>query len=185
MVATSSGSRPAAERTRAIRPTIPRSCSKGSRDRRARAFPTGPPGGGAGRYVCPPGTRHEGEPDGSVFVVNADGTGLHRIASQVADAYSLPRWSPDGRWILFSAFTNHEGAAVYVVRPDGSGLRRITLEFPRLRQAYYRSWSPDGTRFVFVGASAHGYNLFTARKDGTDVEQITHTRGIAYRSLDW
>ena len=76
---------------------------------------------------------------------------------------------------------------VYVVHPDGTGLRRITLEsVPRLRQAYYPSWSPDGTRFVFVGVSGSDRsNLFTARTDGTDVEQITHTHGIDYRGTAW
>jgi len=40
---------------------------------------------------------------------------------------------------------------------------------------------------VFVGWDPHHPwdNLFTARKDGTDVEQITHTRNIFYRNTDW
>jgi Tol biopolymer transport system component len=113
-------------------------------------------------------------------VANVDGTGLHRIASHMGLLYYPPSWSPDGRWILFS-----DGGAVYVVHPDGPALRRITLEDPRLHQVYYPSWSPDGTRFVFVGRSGGESNLFTARKDGTDVEQVTHTRGIVYRSTDW
>jgi Tol biopolymer transport system component len=131
---------------------------------------------------CPPGSLPEGYVDGSIFVVNADGTGLHRIASRRPGLGSPPSWSPDGQWILFS-----DGTTIYVVHPDGTGLRRITLEsVPGLRRAYYPSWSPDGTRFVFVGWSgADRFNLFTARKDGTDVEQITHTHGIYYRSTDW
>jgi Tol biopolymer transport system component len=132
---------------------------------------------------CPPGSRPEGYVDGSVFVVNADGTDLHRIASHMAALHFPPSWSPDGRWILLPTAEN----AVYVVHPDGTGLRRITLEtVPRLRQAIYPSWSPDGTRFVFVGwTGSDRFNLYTARKDGTDVEQITHTHGIFYASPDW
>jgi Tol biopolymer transport system component len=118
-----------------------------------------------------------------LWVVNADGTGLHLIAH----IYAIrPSWSPDGRWILWE--TASDGAAVYVVHPDGTGLRRITLEsVPRLRHVIYPSWSPDGTRFVFVGilAGSGRENLFTARIDGTDVEQITHTHGISYLSPDW
>jgi hypothetical protein len=38
---------------------------------------------------------------------------------------------------------------------------------------------------VFVGLSRFRINLFTARKDGTDVAQITHTRGIVYSNPDW
>jgi Tol biopolymer transport system component len=135
-----------------------------------------------GTPPCPSGSISEGDPDGSVFVVNADGTGLHRIA-QVPGRVPPLSWSPDGRWILFET----GGAAVEVVHPDGTGLRRITLDsVPTLRAAAYPSWSPDGTRFVFVGwTGSDRYNLFTARMDGTDVEQITHTRGIYYRGTDW
>jgi Tol biopolymer transport system component len=148
---------------------------------RGACFPHSP-GPKGGSFTCPPGTYRVGELDGSVFVVNADGTGLHEIASHMNVSDFPPSWSRDGRWILFSAVT-----AVYVVHPDGTGLRRITLEWvPRLRQADYPSWSPDGTRFVFVGwTGSDRYNLFTARADGTGVEQITHTRGIYYLHPDW
>jgi Tol biopolymer transport system component len=138
------------------------------------------PGPKGGSFTCPPGTIRIGDFDGSVFVVNADGTGLHRIASHMSFFhFTPPSWSPDGRWILLS------GGAV--VHPDGTGLRRIRLEtVPRLRYAGYPSWSPDGTRFVFVGwMGADRYNLYTARIDGTDVEQITHTHGIYYRNTAW
>jgi Tol biopolymer transport system component len=113
-----------------------------------------------------------------LWVVNADGTGLHLVANEYA---IRPTWSPDGRWILF------ETDGVNVVHPDGTGLRRIALEStPRLRQVIYPSWSPDGTRFLFVGMTGSGErNLFTARTDGSDVEQITHTHGISYVSPDW
>jgi Tol biopolymer transport system component len=145
---------------------------------RSACIPSSPPGGGS--FTCPPGTYRIGDFDGSVYVMNADGTGLHRIASHMGLLhFTAPSWSPDGRWILFSAG--------YVVHPDGTGLHRITFEtVPRLRGAEYPSWSPDGTHLVFVGwTGADRYNLYTARIDGTDVEQITHTRGIYYRNTDW
>jgi Tol biopolymer transport system component len=142
-------------------------------------IPHAPPSGGT--FTCPPGTYRIGELDGSIFVVNADGAGLHRVASHMASLHFPPSWSPDGRWILFSG-----GPSIYVVHPDGTELRRITLEsVPKSLHASYPSWSPDGTRFVFVGWSGSAVNLFTAQADGTDVEQITHTHGIAYSSPAW
>jgi hypothetical protein len=117
-----------------------------------------------------------------LWVVNADGTGLHLVAHTYV---VRPTWSPDGRWILFEA-TEPNRAAFYVVHPNGTGLRQITLEsVPGLREAIYPSWSPDGTRFLFVGTRSGERNLYTARRDGTDVQQITHTRGINYVTPIW
>jgi Tol biopolymer transport system component len=139
-------------------------------------FPHGP-----GPFTCPPGTYRVGELDGSIFVVNADGTGLRRIRRPSYREAYYPSWSPDGRLILLSGWRG-----VYVIHPDGTGLPRITLAAPRLRETSYPSWSPDGTHFVFVARSGSDPgDLFTAREDGTDVEQITHTRDIYYRNTDW
>jgi Tol biopolymer transport system component len=52
-----------------------------------------------------------------LFVVNADGSGLRRLARNG----SAPAWSPDGRTIAF--LHNRE---VYIVKADGSDERRLT-----------------------------------------------------------
>jgi TolB protein len=52
-----------------------------------------------------------------LFVVNADGSGLRRLARNG----SAPAWSPDGRTIAF--LHNRE---LYIVKADGSDERRLT-----------------------------------------------------------
>jgi len=125
-----------------------------------------------------------------LWVVNADGTDLHLVVAHMMTA--RPSWSPDGRSIVFEArgswSPSEFGPAVYVIHADGSGLRRIQLGSAlRLSEALYPSWSPDGTRFLFVGLGVNrrSANLFTVRTDGTDAEQITQTPGIYNVSPDW
>ena len=62
-------------------------------------------------------TRGYGDYD--IHVMNADGSGVTRVAG----GGSEPTWSPDGRWILFVG-----GASLRAVRPDGTDLRDFTVE---------------------------------------------------------
>lgn len=77
----------------------------------------------------------------SLWVVHSDGSGLREIRLQaqpacggpIADPASRgcihPRWSPDGKKIIFSIFTETatgEVENVYTVNADGTGLTQVT-----------------------------------------------------------
>jgi Tol biopolymer transport system component len=72
-----------------------------------------------------------------IWVVNADGSGLHRlpITPACGGAFSDPRstscfypgWSPDGTKIAFTRISaNGTQANIYTVNADGSGLAQLT-----------------------------------------------------------
>lgn len=64
-----------------------------------------------------------GRPDG-IWIVNVDGTGLTRLLNKRADR---PRWSPDGRKIVFeSDQLRRDLEQLYVISADGTGERRLT-----------------------------------------------------------
>jgi Tol biopolymer transport system component len=68
----------------------------------------------------------------------------------------LPRWSPDGSKILFSASDPSLPASkLYVATPDGSAPREVLLpdfDSPEFRGFAGVHWHPDGQRISFYGA---------------------------------
>ena len=57
-----------------------------------------------------------------------------------------PQWSPDGRQLVFTGFSNGF-TDLFIINRDGTGLRRLTSDkFADLHPA----WSPDGNTIAFV-----------------------------------
>jgi len=86
-------------------------------------------------------------------VVNADGSGLHRLTTATGYEYA-PAWSPDGRRLAYV-----KDGAIHVVDADGTGDRQLSNG----RRDAAPSWSPDGGRLAFVRDGS----IFVARADGT------------------
>jgi Tol biopolymer transport system component len=67
-------------------------------------------------------------PDGSLWTVRSDGTGLTKTFAAPAGQWAItPTWSPDGSMILFGLDPranpfNHPVNGLYVINADGSGL---------------------------------------------------------------
>lgn len=115
----------------------------------------------------------------SLYVVNADGTGL-TLLKDAGDAgighyYELPSWSPDGTKIVFTGSTVDR---IKIINADGSG--EITL--PKTSDFYGASWSPDGSKLVAVGPHHYGYNntpsgadIWIMNPDGTGRQRLMDT----------
>jgi Tol biopolymer transport system component len=78
-----------------------------------------------------------------IFVMNADGSDLHRVVQGEGYDYQ-PSWSPDGAKLAFLGGTDDE-SYIDVVNADGSGHVRLTSS----EEDAQPSWSPDGKRIVF------------------------------------
>ena len=117
-----------------------------------------------------------------LFVMAPDGKQLRRLTPRWLRA-AQPRWSPDGRRIVFSTgygdFADDPTRELYVVNSDGTGLRRLTKNAVDDTEP---EWAPNGSRIVFVRAhprrpySVKGnHELFVMRADGSDVRRLTDT----------
>jgi TolB protein len=121
-----------------------------------------------------------------IWVMNADGSHLRQVTegpgpegAQPNDCICdlSPRFSPNGRQIVFQRILDDPRAARFRVNVDGTHLKRLT---PWQLDAGYPRWSPDGSLIAYsrywdpqAGKSS---NLFTIRPNGTHVTQLTHHR---------
>jgi len=91
-------------------------------------------------------------PDGALWRSKFDGS--ERLQLTYAPTYPvLPRWSPDGKKIIFFEFAigPNKPARIYEVSSDGGSPREV-LPADRSQQLD-PNWSPDGSKIVFGGES--------------------------------
>src|SRR5262249_46787645 len=110
---------------------------------------------------------------GGIFIVNADGSGVTRVTSDVNDAD--PTWSPDGRKLAFVHVSNGRRRLVTSTL-DGSGLTVVT---PTLeRDVDDPEWSPDGTRLTFSDFA----DVYVVTADGSTLVDFTADAGQPARA---
>src|SRR6187200_3164485 len=98
--------------------------------------------------VSPDGKRIVFDLLGDLYAIPIDGTGTglaERLTSGAAFDMQ-PRFSPDGKWIVFAS--DRDGLLnLWVMKPDGSGARQVSRE----KQWYVNSptWSPD-SQYIYA-----------------------------------
>lgn len=102
---------------------------------------------------------------GDLFTIGSDGTARRRVTRGTSDD-SGAVWSPTGAWLAFT-----RNGWIYRIRTNGTGLRRLA-------PGAEPDWSPSGVRIVFIHDADNGSReIFTMRRDGTDVRRLTRTPG--------
>ena len=107
--------------------------------------------------------------DAAIWVMNADGSGAHRVSGGVTLAgWGGPTWSPDGTKIAFVG-KSPDGKAldIYATRANGGGLTDLTKSGDGASSDYPR-WSPDGTQIIFRHLVRNGWpTTWTMSPDGS------------------
>jgi Tol biopolymer transport system component len=96
--------------------------------------------------------------DAALWVMNADGSGAHRVSRGVTLAgWGGPTWSPDGSKIAFVGRSpDAEAVDIYVTGVNGGGPTDLTKGGDDASSDYPR-WSPDGTQIVFRHLIPNGW----------------------------
>jgi Tol biopolymer transport system component len=91
-------------------------------------------------------------PEGILWRSRIDGSERVQLTSPPISPL-LPRWSPDGRTILFFQFAQgaDKPARIYQVSPEGGSPRPLLPDDQT--QQLDPNWSPDGTKIIFSGQS--------------------------------
>jgi TolB protein len=106
-----------------------------------------------------------------IYVVNEDGSGQRRLTHNAVNEWT-PRWSPDGKKILFArarSGTRGKVSDIYVINADGSGQRKLTERGNDAR------WSPDGTKISFVTNRDGNKEIYVMNADGSEQVNVSQS----------
>jgi Tol biopolymer transport system component len=133
-----------------------------------------------------------------LFVVKLNGSGLRQVTPSGMDVDledGIASWSPNGNQIVFGGHTDAvHRRSIFVVNPDGTGLYQLPIpgcggafSDPTSIACFDPSWSPDGSKIVFVRTSTNfgTQAVYTVNADGSGLSRITTATNLQVFGPDW
>lgn len=105
-----------------------------------------------------------------LFTMATDGSALVQLTTNRDVGFDRPnpRWSPDGKHILFAAANaGHSGPDLFLM--DTTGAKQLT---GTMTQKWDGAWSPDGNRVVYISGSGRIGDMFVVDADGRNRKRL-------------
>ena len=106
-----------------------------------------------------------GQPSNDVYIMNANGSNVHRLTVTPGDQEEFPDLSPDKSSVIFGR--NYE---IFSIKADGTGERQLTAYGAVTRTP---SFSPDGRHIAFYSNRSGEFDLWIMDADGSNARQLT------------
>lgn len=118
----------------------------------------------ATHLTCSPDGKHlsflkHGPPSGKnqVFIVDVDGANLRQLTFYEDGYVYYPAWSPDGKQIAVEYGPGSGIKTLSLVSVDDGTTTELFRGDAWYRRFYRKSWSPDGSKIAWAGASSYIY----------------------------
>src|SRR5450432_237269 len=111
--------------------------------------------------------------ESEIFMVNSDGTHLHKLLGEEGKTFGSPKTSPSGKWLAFqygtTSFVNVPSLGVMPI--NGTAKDIITIPLDRSKAGI--TWSNDEKYIYFTAQSNGGQPLYRADVKTKQVEQLS------------
>jgi dipeptidyl aminopeptidase/acylaminoacyl peptidase len=145
------------------------------------------PDGGRVAFTVTAYSMEENKGNSDLWVVPTDGGGAPRRLTWNEGSDSNPRWSPDGRFLLFLSKRGEDGPSqLYLLPMEGGGEAEPLTDLPIAPKD--PRWFPDGKRILFSASTWPDLNddfdavqeRLEERKEAKSKTKITEARLMRY-----